>query len=184
MSSFAGGNVEFENYWYRWGNNWYQGQRAVQGSTFWFGDGANFGTGANYLNFNGSSYENVASNERFKIGQLDYFNGSVRTGTAATEVNFSVDLNFAGAPSGFTYDFDLLSTPNTGNNLENADYVWFNNTQSDQTISLYGTEYTLNLEFGETTSHGFSSLDQFHVEENRFSTANLYATLVEVGSWW
>ena len=104
--------------------------------------------------------------------------------SVATAVDFGVQLAFNGGAAQFDYSFDLLTTANTGNAWQNADYVWFNDTESAQTISLYGVDYSLNLEFGETSSFGFSSIDQFHVQESQSASANLYARLVSIGSWW
>ena len=77
-----------------------------------------------------------------------------------------------------------MTTPNTGTEWENADYVWFNDTVSSQPVDLYGYDYSLVLEFGETSTYGFSSIDQFHVQETNRASANIYATLVSIGSWW
>ncbi|MGI9243369.1 MAG: choice-of-anchor K domain-containing protein, partial [Verrucomicrobiales bacterium] len=160
---------------------------------FQWGDPRDWGTGANWLYFDGSSFENVGADERFEIGDLSYYNGTIAMSSAATAVDFTVQLEFGGEAIQFDYGFDLLTTPNNGTEWENADYVWFNDpnidrlslgTQSEQIVSLYGSDYTLNLEFGETSSDGFASIDQFHVKEARAASAKLYATLVSVGSWW
>ncbi len=160
---------------------------------FQWGDPGNWGTGANWLYFDGSSFENVGSDERFEIGVLSYYNGTISMASAADAVDFTVQLEFGGDAIQFDYGFDLLTTPNTGTAWENADYVWFNDadidslsvgTQSAQTVNLFGSDYRLNLEFGETSADGFSSVDQFHVKEARAASAKLYATLVSVGSWW
>ena len=104
--------------------------------------------------------------------------------SVATSVDFAVELAFQSGSAQFDYTFDLLTTENNGDAWQNADYVWFNDTQSAQNVSLYGVDYTLNLDFGQSTQHGFSTVDQFHVQESQSASADIFATLVEVGSWW
>ncbi len=163
------------------------------GNFFQWGDPRNWGTGANWLHFAGTEYNDVSAGDRFRIGALSYYNGTISMDSAATGIDFSVQLDFGGTPVEFDYQFDLLTTANTNNAIESADYVWFNDpdidslsvgTKSAQTINLYGIDYSLNLEFGETSDFGFSSIDQFHVMEARSASASLYATLISVGSWW
>lgn len=153
-------------------------------SYFQWGDPGDWGTGANWTRFEGTSFNDVSRNDRFLVGTLDYYNGTISMSSLATKIDFSVELAFAGATRRFDYSFDLLTTPNTGTEWENADYVWFNDTQSSQSVNLYGIEYSLNLEFGETSTYGFSSIDQFHVQEAREGSADVYATLVSLDSWW
>ena len=126
----------------------------------------------------------VSANERFQIGTLDYYNGTISMSSLATAVDFDVQLAFGGQVANFDYQFDLLTTQNTSDVWESADYVWFNDTASTETVNLYGHDFSLVLEFGETTASGFSEIDQFHVLENETASANLYATLVSIGSWW
>ncbi len=182
FSNVQGNNNLVSNLWGDDASNYFQ-----------WGDPRNWGTGANWLYFDGSSFNDVGADERFRVGVLSYYNGTVSLDSTANAVDFTVQLEFGGEAIQFDYGFDLLSTPNTGNSWQNADYVWFNDpnidslsfgTQSEQRVNLYGVDYTLNLEFGETSSNGFASVDQFHVKEGRSASANLYAKLISVGSWW
>ena len=122
--------------------------------------------------------------DRFLVGELSYYNGTISLSSRATSVDFSIDLAFDGSSRSFDYSFDLLTTPNDGTAWENADYVWFNDTVSSQAVNLFGYDYSLNLEFGETSEFGFSSVDQFHVQEAQSASVNVYATLVSLDSWW
>jgi type II secretory pathway pseudopilin PulG len=152
----------------------------VSGNHFQWGDPGNWGTGANWLQFDGASFEDVTDNERFQVGALSYYNGTISMDSIATSIDFAVDLDFGGTSNQFDFSFDLLTTPNSGNAWQNADYVSFNNgSVSAQTIELAGSLYTLNLEFGETSQYGSSSnnISQFHVQEAQSATANVYATL-------
>ena len=159
-------------------------ERGVAFSGGYPGDEIDYGTGANWLDFDGASFQEVSQDERFLVGQLDFFNGTISLNSVATAVDFSVALAFDDTTRNFDFSFDLLTTPNNGTAWENADYVWFNDTVSSQSVNLYGVDYTLNLEFGETTSYGFSSIDQFHVQEAQAASVNLYATLVSLDAWW
>ena len=184
VASFGGDNLFTEEYSYSTESGWKTVTEVVGGSIFDWGDPGNWGTGSNVLSFRGAEFEDVSADEKFFIGNLDYYNGTIALSSAATAIDFTVELDFGGTPALFDYQFDLLSTPNTGDAWENADFVWFNDTQSSQTLNLYGVDYSLNLEFGQTTQYGYSNIDQFHVQEDRSASASIYATLVELGSWW
>ena len=137
----------------------------------------------NSMQFTNSGFNNVNGSERFLLGSIDYTNSTVWVGSSATGVTMNVTLNFAehGAKT-FSYHLDLVSTTNTSANTaeQNADFVYFNSVFSESAISLGGYNYKLRIEFGETTSQGFSTIDRFHVIEGGSARGFLYGVLIPV----
>ena len=153
------------------------------------GEFFSFGTAAgtpdpSWLLFNGASFAEVDADESFLLGSIDYYNGTIVSGTQATSVGLSVDLEFDGGGQtlAFDYELELISTVNSQSNTaeQNADYVKLGNLYSDVPVDLGGVSYNLILEFGETTTGGFSFIDEFHVLEGEAASGNLYGRLVEV----
>ncbi|MEM9479157.1 MAG: choice-of-anchor K domain-containing protein [Verrucomicrobiota bacterium] len=139
--------------------------------------------------FNGTSFYDVDPNERFEIGTITYYNGTIYSGTGADSVDLNVELAFGGDDEtrDFEFTLDLINVANdedahSGGPLAwaSADYVYLDDVHSTVTQNLGGVEYELILEFGETTSDGFSTIDSFYVLEEGIATGTLYGTLVQV----
>ena len=65
------------------------------GSYFTFGTAT--GTpDPSWLLFNGASFADIGTDESFLLGSINYYNGTIRTGTQANRVGLSVDLAFNG----------------------------------------------------------------------------------------
>ncbi|MEM9479156.1 MAG: choice-of-anchor K domain-containing protein [Verrucomicrobiota bacterium] len=144
-------------------------------------------TDPSWILFNGASFYDVAPGEQFELGTLTYYNGTIFTGTEANSVDLNVDLSFddGGGNSNFNYTLELINVGNddnawSGNSsaFASADYVHLDNIYSTVDQSLGGTDYTLQIEFGETTSQGFSTIDSFYVIEEGTATGTLYGTLI------
>ena len=136
------------------------------------------------LEFEGSEVEGIAFDDRFLIGNIDYYNGRFLSNTGADAVDLSLDLAFdiGGTTynTAFDYEFELVNTINDNNDIEgwaSADYVRMDRSNSATEFEIAGLTFELVLEFGETTADGFSNFDEFHVRENNGATSNLYATL-------
>ena len=95
-----------------------------------------------------------------------------------------MQLDFLDAISQFDYQLNQFVTQNNGTAWQNADMISFSSNNSNQTVSLYGSDYYLNLEFGESTSSGQTTKDEFQVLEGQTATAKLYGSLISLGSWW
>jgi type II secretory pathway pseudopilin PulG len=154
-----------------------------QGGFFTWGSAA--GTpDPSWLLFNGASFLDVNPEERFLLGEVSYYNGTIWSGTGANSVGMDLSLAFGGTSQkyDFTYSLDLINTQNLASNTldQNADYVRFGNIRSETPMTLGGIDYTLVLEFGETTANGFSTIDQFFVHEDRMATGRLYGTLIKI----
>lgn len=147
--------------------------------SFTWGDGSASSSPPSGLQFTGATFS-VDEEDMFQVGTLDYFNGTTATGTGVNSVGLDIALIF-NSPEGFTenflYSLDLIATLNTDNADESADYVYLPSAYSGTLFSEGGIEYTLTLEFGDVTSGGFSSLDQFHVFEGSSASVFLMGTI-------
>ncbi len=140
------------------------------------------------LEFAGSSFNGITSDERFELGGLTYYNGTIISGTGANTVSFSTDLTFlmngVSQKASFAFDFELINVVNQ-NDLNNpwadADYVRLANPVASQILDFNGIQYRFQLEFGNSTPNGISLFDEFHVLEGHSATTKVYGTLVEIG---
>jgi len=142
-----------------------------------------------WLNYTSTAFNNVKAGERFQIGTLDYFNGTIVGGSAAENVTFTANLNFnmngVTASTALNFNFELINVLNQldpNDPWADADFVRISNSIGSQSITFQGIEFRFQLEFGETSANGISLFDEFHVLEGQSATTRLYGTLVEVGS--
>ncbi|MEQ1841343.1 MAG: choice-of-anchor K domain-containing protein [Verrucomicrobiales bacterium] len=142
-----------------------------------------------WLDYNSSTFSEVGAGERFQIGSLTYYNGTIAGGSGADKISFATDLQFAlsgvNASTTFNFDFELINVANQldpANPWADADFVRLANPVASQRLTFNGVEFEFQLEFGETTSSGISYFDEFHVLESKSATTKLYGTLIEVGS--
>jgi prepilin-type N-terminal cleavage/methylation domain-containing protein len=144
---------------------------------------------SSWLNYTSTAFNNVKAGQRFQIGTLDYFNGTIVGGSAAEKITFTANLDFkmngVNASTSLDFDFELVNVINMldpNDPWADADFVRLSNPIANQTLTFRGIDFRFQLEFGETTSNGISLFDEFHVLEGRSATTRLYGTLVEVGS--
>jgi len=132
----------------------------------------------NQLSFTGQSFSNVEPDQVFTIGQLTYLNSTTGVGTSAYVVTLQMDLSFA-SPAGMSESVDVtLGLESTKNYPwltadQRADYVRFNEINTDFTTFFGGETYYLNLEFVYSGSNGYSAVDSFHVHEGATETADV-----------
>jgi len=144
-------------------------------SSITFGDGDGYGTGPNALTFTGASFSTVPAETLFDVGTLNYFNGTTTTGTTLDSVGLNVSLTLTipavGAES-FEFPLTITTTPNTGTDAQNADYITLP-VASSTTFTVGADTYTLKLSFGEFTGGGFIDPDDgtFRVYEGDSATA-------------
>lgn len=141
------------------------------------------------LAYQKSSFNTLGIGESFVVGVLDYYNGTIISGTGADQISLTVDLdldlNGTTATSTFDFDFELINVANQndpGNLWQDADYVKLAQPVANESIIIDGVEFKLKLEFGETSKNGIALFDQFYVLENAKAKTSLYGTLVEVGA--
>ncbi|GBC61651.1 hypothetical protein DENIS_2613 [Desulfonema ishimotonii] len=165
-------------------------------SYFKWGD-ASFDTPPCHLKFEGYSFSNVSPEIPFKIGKVSYYNGTTGIGTDASSVNLILSLDIqAPIQVKFTPKFSLglINVPNDGAAWENADYVHFPSSLSNEYITLGGTNYKLEI-IGFSQDGGATTVKEFHVLEDNETSAELYGRItqgnayylpffVSGNSWW
>jgi len=142
-----------------------------------------------WLDYTALTFNTVKPGTRFQIGTLNYFNGTIVTDTGATSVSFTANLDLkmksVSTNAAFDFQFELINQPNyedPNDPWRDADYVKLANPYATQTISFAGIEYSLLLEFGETSAAGLSRFDEFYVLEGKSASTRLYGTLIETSS--
>ncbi len=136
----------------------------------------NFGTPANSLKFDGTSFKSDLDS-LFKIGDLTYFNGTVPLYTNVETVPLNLRVSFSN-PSQvdevFDYNFNLINTRNDSPNPE--DYVFPSPPSVDRSFTYNGNQYTLLLT-GFSQDEGATSVNEFRVEEGATTTAAIYGKI-------
>ncbi len=151
-------------------------------SIFAWGDSTGFGTPPNSLTFVGGPFNGVLETP-FKVGTITYFNGTTALGSTPDSINLALTLNFgvpALPPVVSSYLFTLNSTPNTGTDDENADFVNLPSAFSSTDFLIGGTTYRVKLtDFENIVGDGFltSNALQFHVREGGTASADLFASV-------
>jgi len=148
------------------------------GSYFEWSDSFNDGSTGSQAFFD------VSNRERFELGQLLYYNGTGFSVGDAGTLDFGIQLDLGTEYAEFDFQLDQFVTLNQGDAWDNADLIAFSDHQSAQSLNLYGTEYHLFVDFGETTEFGTTDFGEFRVLEEHTAIAKLYGTLVSLGSWW
>lgn len=149
-------------------------------STFTWGLGE--GSPPNKLTYASTAFSGVPAETPFQIGTLTYFNGTTEIGTTPNSIDLNLVVNFtdpAGVNQNFDYTMQLISTPNTGDAQQNADYVILS-TFPSTTFTVDGVTYTMALGFQGTSSGGFGFLqgsNEFFVEEGKTASADLFGTI-------
>ncbi len=136
------------------------------------------------LTFTDANFTDVSAGERFLVGTINYYNGTIQSNTGANTVKLVTDINFNGTEvRTFEFDLELINVPNGSGTPEgDADFVRLQSLSSSAAATIEGSDYILVLEFGETTDSGFSTIDQFNVFESASASGNLYGTLMLAGS--
>lgn len=150
---------------------------------FKWGDSATNDKKQNELKFEGSSFSNIAPNEEFTLGKLEYYNGTTYSGTNATAVQIAIDLNLTtpGVRETLNFTFKLLSTPNNGKDADaDADYVYIPDVSTTFRTIIKGKQFELVLRFGEHSANGFTTIDTFHAHEGKTLKGTIYGRLREV----
>ncbi len=131
----------------------------------------------NSLQVTARNFAVVAPNQLFELANLTYYNGSTYAGTNATEVQLNVTLNLTtpGLVETLPFIFKLLSTPNKGVSADaDADYVYIPSVSTKFNTIIKGQTFYLVLSFGSNSTNGFTTIDKFHVHENKTMTGSIY----------
>lgn len=146
-------------------------------------DDPRFGTDPNRLIFSGISFS-TDSDSVFRIGDLEYFNGTVPQGTNVDSVplDISLSLQSPNLVEAFNFNFLLINTENkeTGTPEENADTVMVMNNFGNRSFrDDQGVEYRLDL-LGFSQDDGSTTVSEFRVFEGAQTTAGVYARITQV----
>ena len=146
-----------------------------------WGNNAGFGTPQNELGFSNGLFDTITDTP-FVVGHLTYFNGSSVLGTNIDGIHLMPTLVFttpaAIGTQSFTFEIPITTTPNTGTQAQNADYITLATSFPQQTFVLGGKTYTLALTgFGNVdTTNGFlaNNNTELHVFEGKGGGADLF----------
>lgn len=151
----------------------------VGSNEFTWGTGANFYNDGEYINsgpselsFNGKSFD-TEINTAFKVGDLEFYNGTIWSGTQATSVDFSLKFDFVtpnNMVQNFTYNFGLDNTLNSYPNPD-GDFVFGLSAVPQSLFSYEGKDYYFEL-LGFYDGQGELS-DSIFAEELAGQTAHL-----------
>jgi hypothetical protein len=154
------------------------------GTNFKWGDASTFGVGQNQLWWNANSPLSTMTETSFKLGTLEYFNGTVVVGTTPDYIDLKIHLDLTSLDNSpinvaqdFTFKLQLITTPNTNDEDESADYVYLPSVFPSTTFNVNGVDYTLKLNgFSNIQGDGFvgtASDTEFHVKEGKWASADL-----------
>jgi hypothetical protein len=155
-------------------------------NTFTWGIPNLFGTPANQLTFTGNSFS-VNSHSIFKLGNFNYYNGTVPLGTSVDSVPLTLSFTSNEAPEvngDYTFEFDLLNTLNTGNieeNDDNSDFVVEKTLKRDRFFTLQGKKYAFELA-GFSEDGGQTLTKELKALEKKQISAGLFARVKEIPS--
>ncbi len=139
-------------------------------------------TGINHLHFSGTDFS-ANTNTPFKLGSFSYTNGTTRSGTNPTSIDFTTFMNFS-QPSlpvvAAKFRLGLNGTLNSQDPRDSSDFVNFNQTSSGSQFVIDGVAYTVQIAgFRHVTGDGFlaSGGREFHVKEGGTANVDLYAVV-------
>jgi prepilin-type N-terminal cleavage/methylation domain-containing protein len=151
----------------------------------------------NSLTFSGRTFSHIAPDQLFELGTLTYYNGTTFAGTNATSVQLTVSLNLTtqGVVETLPFTFELLSTTNTKEAKEkdrknketekqmddaDADFVYIPDVSTKFSTTIKGKTFYLVLSFGSNSPNGFTTIDEFHVHENKTMTGSIFGKFTTV----
>ena len=151
------------------------------GSLFTWGDPSDPGASPSSLTFRGSSFSDIVPEQSFVVGTIDFYNGTIVSGTGASgvdlDIELSIEVNVPILGKEFSFPLELINTPNYDwqTEDENADYVKLSSNSALFATTSDGTEFYLILEFTDSTASGFTTIDEFHVWEGASASGTLTA---------
>jgi hypothetical protein len=135
---------------------------------------------ADTLTFTGNSFT-TALDTAFKIGDLNYYNGTVFTGTGVDTVPLQIQLGFvnsAGLAQVFGYEFMFDGTVNTSDREASADRLIPLNTSAIGSFVVDGLSYTLQLG-GFSQDGGATIAPNFKAYENESTQGAIYGKITQ-----
>lgn len=142
------------------------------------------GNGRNSFTFRRSpSFTNVAPDADFVLGQITYKNGTINSGTGATNLNLRLDITMSNPGVASTPADIRIKLENTVNNAvseeEDADYCILSNPVTNYAINVGGVTYTLTVRYGTiAASQGYVNGYTLGVWEGATGTVDIIARFV------
>ncbi|MDZ8053530.1 MAG: THxN family PEP-CTERM protein [Aulosira sp. ZfuVER01] len=149
--------------------------------------GQDIGNGQSGLGFLGATSVTFNPDQVFQIGTLKHYNNAIAGGSAASQVDFDLALNFSNpsvSTQPFKFSFGIDETPNSGNvndcpyysTAVCSDKISFSTLPNLNTFNVAGVDYTLQLLGFSETPNG-TPTNYFISQEGGTSLANLYAKI-------
>jgi hypothetical protein len=141
------------------------------------------GYSADIFNFQRvANFANVAPNTAFKLGTINYSNGTVYTGTAATALDLRLTFVLTTPPEAATsgdVHMGLVSTTNSSDSRASADQCTLVTPLTNYSFVYGGVTYTLKISWGSPiVSQGWVSGDVLYVYEGATAVVDVLATFV------
>lgn len=127
----------------------------------------------------------IETETNFLLGTFTHFNFPTTLGTFPNAVDLDVSLDI-GSIQNFKYTFNIDETPNGPfvtcpsfqvSNTPCDDRITFGSGFTDQTFSIDGEEFTLQLAGFSSTANSLNPISSLVTEENRASTAFLFGRI-------
>ena len=139
-----------------------------------------------WMRYTGASFADIADGARFEIGELSYYNGTIKSDTGASTIDLlitlTVNVNGQTFRPFFDFTFELVNSPNvSGDDWGSADYVRIVDPRADRTLVFNDYEFEFHVEFGSSSSNGFAAFDEFHVLEDKSASVDVFGTFVNLG---
>jgi hypothetical protein len=137
------------------------------------------------LGFTGDNAKSVNLGSIFLLGTLRHFNNPIWAGTAASAVDFILNLSFgAGGSQVFNYTMSIDETPNSGvcpyySVTPCSDKIAFANDSLARDFSWNGQAYSLNI-LGFSDATGTTPINEFISQEGGTSEAYLYGQITPI----
>ncbi len=141
------------------------------------------------LGFTGVGLQTIGVDSLFNLGQLRHFNNPVYGGTAAAAADLAITIDFADfADQVFNFTLTIDETPNVAgtctypSTIPCSDRITWSSAVSASTITLSGTDYTLQLVGFSSNPLGGDVITDFISQERTTSSAYLFGKLTMVAS--
>lgn len=142
--------------------------------------------GQSGLAFTGVGASELELNQLFRLGALRHFNTPISSGTGASAVDLSIDVDLAGlGVKTFDFTLGILETPNVATDCpqfsENPcpDRISINNLFAQKTFSQGGMKYALKLN-GLKIIQGNNATSGWTTEEDAISEVYLVGAIIKV----
>ena len=146
------------------------------GTNFFSWGNAIFGTPQSSLGIAGVGFS-TQTETVFSFGTLTYFNGTIASGTQADAVDLLVTLMLttpAGVNTPFSFNLQLINSPNTSDPIASADIVNFPSFYPSTVFDYDGVLHTLQIVgFGTVSGGGYTTSSSFNVLENQSASVDL-----------